>query len=228
MTQSAWNQLRSRCAACLWSVGCVTTHVGVYLVAATGLLLLNVLRSPGDLWFWQPLAPWGVLLALHAVLALLARHHNIRPPKPAVSLAPLAPVWTRLRALVAARSVPQFSIIWQPRPVGTDEPPAPWPAPTPIAPPDGAWPSPPAPVSMPVAAPVSWPEPTPTWATSWPERPNGHRPVPTAARPTGIDSVLDGATQIADPERPQWDQLEVAAATWLANRSADLDRHLSR
>ena len=55
-----------RARAWLLGTGLLAAHVGAYLLGATGLLLLNLLRSPHDLWFWEPLRAWGVLLAAHA------------------------------------------------------------------------------------------------------------------------------------------------------------------
>ena len=45
-------------------------HLGAFLLGAMLLTLLNLLRSPGEIWFWRPLAWWGGLLAVHAGLTV--------------------------------------------------------------------------------------------------------------------------------------------------------------
>jgi hypothetical protein len=224
MAQSAWRQLKTRYTAYVWSAGCVTVHVGSYLVAGSGLLLVNAIRTPGDLWFWRPLAVWGLVLALHAVVALLAGR-AIRLPRPRISLAPLVPVWNRLRAVVAAWSAPQLSIISRPGLIVRDDLPHRLPPPTQPAPPTETWPVRPA--SSSVAREQTWPEPPPTWSSSWPAPRTAPPPMKPSVRPTGFDTVLNG-TRTADPENPNWDQLEVAAASWLASRANDADHTLAQ
>ena len=43
------------------------THLSAYVVINLGLFLLNVMVSPGNLWFIWPLMGWGIALVLHAV-----------------------------------------------------------------------------------------------------------------------------------------------------------------
>ena len=50
--------------------GCLGVHLVVFFLGATVLTLLNVARSPDDLWFWRPLAWWSGLILLHAGLTL--------------------------------------------------------------------------------------------------------------------------------------------------------------
>ncbi len=42
-------------------------HLMVFAVVNTGLLAINLIASPGRLWFYWPLLGWGIWLALHAV-----------------------------------------------------------------------------------------------------------------------------------------------------------------
>ena len=43
------------------------THLTVYLLVNVGLLVVNLLDSPGTLWFYWPLLGWGIGVAAHAV-----------------------------------------------------------------------------------------------------------------------------------------------------------------
>jgi asparagine N-glycosylation enzyme membrane subunit Stt3 len=40
-------------------------HLTIYILVNAGLLLLNLLSSPGTLWFYWPLLGWGIGLAAH-------------------------------------------------------------------------------------------------------------------------------------------------------------------
>ncbi len=42
-------------------------HLIVYTLVNMGLLVLNLLVSPGSLWFYWPLLGWGIGLLAHAV-----------------------------------------------------------------------------------------------------------------------------------------------------------------
>lgn len=42
------------------------THLSVYLAVNAGLLVINLLSSPGRLWVVWPLAGWGIGLLIHA------------------------------------------------------------------------------------------------------------------------------------------------------------------
>lgn len=42
-------------------------HLLIYLFVNAGLLLINVLTSPGSWWFYWPLLGWGIGLAVHAI-----------------------------------------------------------------------------------------------------------------------------------------------------------------
>ena len=48
-------------------------HATVYGVVNAGLLLLNLLTSPGYLWFLWPLVGWGIGLAAHGLAVFGAR-----------------------------------------------------------------------------------------------------------------------------------------------------------
>ena len=48
-------------------------HATVYGAVNAGLLLLNLLTSPGYLWFLWPLVGWGVWLAAHGLAVFGAR-----------------------------------------------------------------------------------------------------------------------------------------------------------
>jgi hypothetical protein len=42
-------------------------HLLVYLFVNAGLLLINLLASPGNWWFYWPLLGWGIGVAAHAL-----------------------------------------------------------------------------------------------------------------------------------------------------------------
>lgn len=48
-------------------------HLVVYAVVNAGLAGINLLASPGRLWFHWPLLGWGIWLALHALRAFAGR-----------------------------------------------------------------------------------------------------------------------------------------------------------
>lgn len=60
----------------------LSLHVGLFLLGATFLTLLNLLRSPQELWFWRPLAWWGGLLLLHTAVTVgeVVRRAAADPP----------------------------------------------------------------------------------------------------------------------------------------------------
>ena len=41
-------------------------HLTVYVLVNAGLVGINLLASPGKLWFYWPMLGWGIWLALHA------------------------------------------------------------------------------------------------------------------------------------------------------------------
>ena len=42
-------------------------NLTVYVIVNLGLFLINMLASPGVLWFFWPLMGWGIAVALHAL-----------------------------------------------------------------------------------------------------------------------------------------------------------------
>jgi len=45
------------------------SHLVVYVIVNTGLLILNMVASPKNLWFYWPLLGWGIGIIAHAVSA---------------------------------------------------------------------------------------------------------------------------------------------------------------
>jgi hypothetical protein len=43
-------------------------HLTVYVTVNLGLFLINMLASPGSLWFFWPLMGWGIAVALHGLI----------------------------------------------------------------------------------------------------------------------------------------------------------------
>ena len=48
--------------------GLLASHAGLFVVAATALTLFNIVRTPANLWVWQPLLLWAIVLTIHGVL----------------------------------------------------------------------------------------------------------------------------------------------------------------
>jgi hypothetical protein len=42
-------------------------HLAVYVIVNLGLFLINMMASPGSLWFIWPLMGWGIAIVLHAL-----------------------------------------------------------------------------------------------------------------------------------------------------------------
>lgn len=212
MARSAWRQLSARLWQAIMSPEGVIAHVGVYLVAGTTLVLANAIGSPGELWFWRPMVIWGAILAGHALLPLIVRHLN----RMRAAAALIVPLWTRIGIVSGGWSLPSLTSGKplpgaMPQAARRDPEPPSWPAeqPAPLA----------------AIATSTWPELGPTWATSWPAPPDAPVVQPPV-RPTGSDTVLNGS-QMANPDHPRWDELEVAAATWLAQRSSGPEQNLA-
>jgi len=47
-------------------------HLSVYVIVNLGLFLINMITSPGTLWFIWPLMGWGIAVALHALRVFAA------------------------------------------------------------------------------------------------------------------------------------------------------------
>ncbi len=43
------------------------SHLAVYLLVNAGLLIINLVTSPGDYWFGFPLAAWGIGVVVHGI-----------------------------------------------------------------------------------------------------------------------------------------------------------------
>lgn len=41
-------------------------HLGVYLIVNAALFTIDMITSPGTLWFYWPLMGWGIGVAIHA------------------------------------------------------------------------------------------------------------------------------------------------------------------
>lgn len=46
-------------------------HLAVYLAVSTGLALSNLLVVPGKIWFFWPLAGWGIGLLFHGLAVFM-------------------------------------------------------------------------------------------------------------------------------------------------------------
>ena len=46
-------------------------HLSVYLAVNAGLLVINLVSSPGRLWVVWPLAGWGIAVVIHGASVLL-------------------------------------------------------------------------------------------------------------------------------------------------------------
>lgn len=51
-------------------------HAAVYAAVMGLLAVINLLTSPGDLWFVWPLIGWGLAVALHGVRVFLVADRN--------------------------------------------------------------------------------------------------------------------------------------------------------
>ena len=49
----------------------VYIHIFVYLVVNLGLVIINLITNPKQLWFYWPLAGWGLGLLAHAFSVLI-------------------------------------------------------------------------------------------------------------------------------------------------------------
>lgn len=41
-------------------------HITLYVIVNTGLFIVNMVASPGNLWFYWPLLGWGIGVIVHA------------------------------------------------------------------------------------------------------------------------------------------------------------------
>lgn len=47
------------------------SHLAVYLVVNACLVALDLLTSPGELWFFWPMLGWGIGLAVHGITVFM-------------------------------------------------------------------------------------------------------------------------------------------------------------
>ncbi len=52
------------------------SHVAVYVAVMALLVVINLLTSPGTIWFIWPLIGWGLAVALHAARVFLLADRN--------------------------------------------------------------------------------------------------------------------------------------------------------
>lgn len=57
----------ARALSWLKSADCLTVHISVFAVGIVTLLVINLLRSPDDLWIDRAGAAWALLLTIHGV-----------------------------------------------------------------------------------------------------------------------------------------------------------------
>lgn len=235
MAGTSWRLFSTHVARRILSPGCVVAHMGAFLVIGTILVLANAIGSPGQLWFWRPLLVLGALLALHAGLTAASRTSLLQVAGNRSDSARSGLSVRRLRqtvtgAFAAPADTPpgrQEAPRWQPVAGPTQQPPAAvsfpaqpraWSDPEASVTGHGWWPSAgPTDRTITHSTPHT-PESVPVWAASWPSLPATNASV--RIQPTGTDTVLNGA-QSASPDAPRWDQLEVAATTWLAQRAGE-------
>lgn len=244
MGNAEWEHLKAQVVRGVRSPGCVIAHIGLFLVASTILVLVNAITSSGELWFWRPLLILGGILALHIGLVIaIGRSSRVR-----VAAASVGSRWSRWlasrsrRAEPDARSLQHHVTSWlhdlRSSPASSPAATSPvlpqvdaeavaWPAATPY----GSWPAArPDPAASADSAPATtWPEGAPAWSASWPAPP-ALAPQVRASHTNG--TAPNGAHRVepAQPHpnahpnlnpNPTWDQLEVAAASWLAQRAAE-------
>jgi hypothetical protein len=53
-------------------------HLAAYTVVNAGLVAINLVTTPDRLWFYWPLAGWGVGILAHGTAAFLAGRHTGR------------------------------------------------------------------------------------------------------------------------------------------------------
>lgn len=174
-------------------------------------------------------APAGWAHPTGSVSPAQAQRDPIWPePEPAAPVPPAYATWPGMSAAPATTPSPDLTWpttlasaqTWPDAPAAPASPPASTPFPT--------WPTEPVP---PVRdAESAWrPSPSrsapPAWHDPWVTANADTAPPPTRPTPPRLierDITLIGA-QRTDPDYPQWDQLEVAASTWLERRASDLD-----
>jgi hypothetical protein len=96
----------SRIARWVFGLGFFSVHLGIFLIGGLGLLMLNLYRSPDDLWVGGPLLRWGIVVVIHMLGAIVT--------------------WAITTAFDAAEATRRGTVAYEPpRPVRVAPPPAP-------------------------------------------------------------------------------------------------------
>ncbi|MEZ4497634.1 MAG: 2TM domain-containing protein [Thermomicrobiales bacterium] len=61
----------ARMARWVFGLGFFSVHLGIYLIGGLTLLMINLYRSPDDLWVGGPLIRWGVIVVIHFLGAVI-------------------------------------------------------------------------------------------------------------------------------------------------------------
>jgi hypothetical protein len=61
----------SRVLRWIFGFGFFSVHLGIYLIGGLTLLMINLYRSPDDLWVGGPLLRWGVVVVIHFLGAVV-------------------------------------------------------------------------------------------------------------------------------------------------------------
>lgn len=61
----------SRALRWIFGFGFFSVHLGIYLIGGLTLLMINLYRSPDDLWVGGPLVRWGVVVLIHLLGAIV-------------------------------------------------------------------------------------------------------------------------------------------------------------
>lgn len=215
MGYAEWEHLKAQLVRGVRSPGCVIGHIGFFLVASTILVLVNAITSAGELWFWRPLLILAGVLALHIGL-VVATGPSSRLRVAAARVGSLWSGWLASRPRRAETDAPSPVL------AKVDAEAISGPAVTPYGSWPTAWPNPAAGGAAVTA--TAWPESAPAWTASWPAPPALAPTVASQARASNNGTAPNGAHGVepAHPHpHPTWDQLEVAAASWLAQRAAE-------
>ncbi len=211
----------SRLARWVFGLGFFSVHLGIFLIGGLTLLMINLYRSPDDLWVGGPLLRWGVIVLIHFLGAVIAWAFTTAfdaaeatrryTPPPARSL----PVSSRSAALAPQRSSAQPPPTMMP-PIETTPPRRRF---------SPARPSPARPTPAPTIEvddrrrSQSQPSPAPSSSTT------AHRASPPGWTVVKGDSEPASATPAADSddadiaEDGRWTWVEAAAEAWLNGRN---------
>jgi hypothetical protein len=225
----------SKIARWVFGLGFFSLHLGIFLIAGLTLLMINLYRSPDDLWVGGPLLRWGIVVVIHGLGAVVTwaittaidaaeetRRETARyeppQPTPAMPVQPVVPRITQAPALVPPR--PRF----QPghsTPVEASQ------AGDVRGSGHRAW------RDTPAEPAIHRPSP-PGWTVMRPGEPVPHAPAPAAAgadthlwtppadvpAATPVPPSASGAADddLAATEDNRWTWVEAAAEAWLSKR----------